>query len=164
VAILAAVARPAPAQLGCSGATCTVEITMPVVDVLRLSLSVPGISLGSPSEADFAAGHKDVIGPGVTATVKANRAFQVQVGGSTGTFQYAGSAPDPAKPASDLLWSTSQAGLPATSTHMGMTSMLLNQGTGGSVQATIYMRTLWSFLRDVPGNYSMSVRLTLSAP
>jgi hypothetical protein len=163
IAVLAA-ARPAAAQLGCAGNACTVEITMPVVDVLRLSVSAPGIGLGSPTESDYSAGYKDVMGPAVTATVKANRAFQVQMGGSGATFLYAGSNPDPAKPASDLLWATTQAGLSATSTHMGATSMILNQGTGGSVQAMIYMRALWDFTRDVPGSYTMSVRFTLSAP
>jgi hypothetical protein len=33
-----------------------------------------------------------------------------------------------------------------------------------SAQASLYLRTLWSFTRDVPGNYSMGIRFTLSAP
>lgn len=164
VVAMAAAAQPAAAQLGCSGAACTVEVTMPVVDVLRLSLNVPSIALGTPTEADFTAGYRDVSGPAVTVTGKSNRAFQVQMGGATGTFQYAGAHPNPSKPASQLLWATSQAGLSATTSHMGTTSMILNQSAGASAQAMIYMRALWNFTSDVPGSYSMSVRFTLSAP
>jgi hypothetical protein len=164
VVATAAVAQPAAAQLGCSGATCTVEVTMPVVDVLRLSLNVPSIALGSPTEADFTAGYRDVPGPAVTVTAKSNRAFQVQMGGATGTFQYTGAHPNPTKPASQLLWATSQAGLSATTSHMGTTSMILNQSAGASAQAMIFMRALWNFTSDVPGSYSMNVRFTLSAP
>jgi hypothetical protein len=157
-------ARPATAQLGCSGATCTVEITMPVTDVLRLTLSTGGIPLGTPDETDFTNGYKDFIGAAVTATVKANRPFHVQVSGGSPLFGYAGSLPNPSKPASDLRWATSQAGLAGASNDMGTPGLLMNLGASASAQASLYLRTLWNFTRDVPGTYSMSIRFTLSAP
>lgn len=162
--LLAFATRPSQAQLGCAGSACTVEVTLPVSDVMRISLSSTGVSLGSPTENDYRNGYRDVAGPAVTATVKANRAFQVQVVGNGATFQYAGSSTNPNKAASDLRWSTSQAGLASTTNHMGTAATLLNSGPGSSVQASLYLRTLWDFTRDVPGTYSMAIRFTLSAP
>lgn len=137
---------------------------MPTVDVMRISVSSPTVSLGTPSEADYTAGFKDVVGAAVVASVKSNRAYQVQVGGATPRFTYTGSHPNPDKPASELKWATSQAGLASTTNHMGTNAVLLNNKPGGPVQASLYLRTLWNFQRDVPGAYSMSVRLTVSAP
>lgn len=164
--LLAALAAPVPAraQLGCAGSSCTVEISVPVADVLRITLSNGGVPLGSPGEADYAAGYRDVSGPAVTASVKANRPFQVQVVGGQASFSYLGSHTNPAKPASDLLWATSQAGLAGTTTNMGTPALLLNQGPGGNVQASLFLRTRWSFTSDVPGTYSLPIRFTLSAP
>lgn len=157
-------ARPAAAQLGCSGNSCTVEIRMPTVDVMRISVSTSSVSLGTPGEADYTAGFRDVAGAAVTATVKANRAYQVQVSGATPTFTYSGKFANPNKPASELKWATTQGGLAGTSNHMGTSAVLLNNKPGGPLQASLYLRTLWNFQRDVPGAYSMSVRLTVSAP
>ena len=155
LAILALATRQARAQLGCSGATCTVEITMPVSDVLLLSLSASSVALGSPIETDFQAGYRDVSGAAVNVTAKSNRAFTVQLGSVTPAFAYSGTLPNPNKPASHLLWATSAGGLATTT--------FLSQGAA-SVTSPLYLRTLWSFANDVPGTYSLTVRLTLSAP
>jgi hypothetical protein len=162
--LLALTARPVQAQLGCAGSACTVEVSLPVASVMRISLSSTGVSLGTPTGSDYQLGYRDVAGPAVTATIKANRAFQVQVVGTGATFQYAGSSTNPNKAASDLRWATSQAGLATTTNHMGTAGSLLNHGPGANVQASLYLRTLWDFTRDVPGTYSMPIRLTLSAP
>jgi len=164
VVAVAAIAMPARAQLGCSGSSCTVEIAVPISDVLRISLSTTGVPLGAPGEADYASGFLDVTGPAVTAIVKANRPFQVQVVGAQAMFGYTGSHPDPAKPASDLLWATTQAGLAGTTNHMGIAGLLMNQGASGNARMPLYLRTLWSFTSDRPGSYSLPIRFTLSAP
>lgn len=161
--LLAIGAANASAQLGCSGATCTVEVSMPVNDVLRLTLSATSVGLGTPTEADFAAGYRDVSGAAVNVSAKANRAFSVQVTGVTPSFSYLGTLTNPAKPASDLLWSTSAAGLSSTTNHMGASATLLNQGAG-TFTSPLYLRTRWDFARDVPGTYSLAIRLTVSAP
>jgi hypothetical protein len=155
-------ARHAWAQLGCAGTTCTVEITMPVTDVLRLSLDASGLALGSPTESDYFAGYRDIAGA-VSVTAKANRAFQVQISGVSGTFTYTGPLADPAKPASDLRWATSAATLGSTTNHMGASSMLFNQGAG-AITTALFLRTLWSFTTDVPGTYSLAIRFTFSSP
>jgi hypothetical protein len=163
VLVLVAPARQAGAQLGCSGATCTVEISMPVTDVLRLSLSAPNIALGSPDDVDYQAGYRDVAGTAVNVTVRANRSFVVQLGGVTGSFSYAGSLTDPVKPASDLRWATSAAGLASTTNHMGTSATLLASPAAFLTQP-LFLRTLWSFATDVPGTYALTISFTLSAP
>lgn len=75
----------------------------------------------------------------------------------------AGPLADPGKPASDLRWATSAAGLGSTTNHMGASSMLFNQGAG-AITTALFLRTLWSFTTDVPGTYSLAIRFTFSAP
>ncbi|HSA54604.1 MAG TPA: hypothetical protein VLE53_02820 [Gemmatimonadaceae bacterium] len=162
-ALFTAGPRQARAQLGCSGATCTVEISMPVQEILRLTLSATGVALGSPVEADFQAGYRDVAGPAVTVTMKGNRPFQVQLQGMTPLFTYTGVLPDPLKPASQLLWATSAAGLAGTPDHMGASGTFFNGGPGSFTQP-LFLRTLWNFGTDVPGTYAVAIQFTLSAP
>jgi len=160
---LAALTRQAQGQLGCSGATCTIEISMPVTDVLRLSLSSGSVALGAPNDIDYQAGYRDVSGVAVSVTAKSNRPIAVQLGALTPAFSYAGSMANPNKPASHLRWATSAAALSTTTNHFGTTLTLLNQGAG-STTTPLYFRTLWSFATDVPGTYGLTISLTLSAP
>lgn len=161
--LLAGVARPASAQLGCSGATCTIELAMPVNDVLRLSLNAGSAGLGTPTETDYTAGFRDVAGTAANVSAKANRSFRVEVNGATPQFTFLGALPNPGKPAADLLWATSAAGLGSTTAHMGAPATLLNQGAG-TVTTPLFLRTRWDFARDVPGTYSLGIRFTISAP
>jgi len=161
--LLAGTTRQAGAQLGCSGATCTVEISMPISDILRVSLSVPSVGLGSPSDVDYAAGFRDVAGPAVAVTVKANRPVSLQMAGQSPTFGYAGTMSNPIKPATDLLWATTAAGLNGTPFNMGSPATLYSGGPT-SVTQSLFFRTLWNFATDVPGTYSLTISFTLSAP
>ena len=90
VALLAA-ASQADGQASCTGNPCTVQVTASatVNDVLKLTLSGTTTALGTPTEADYDAGFKDVAGP--TASVKANRPWHVDIAGAGATFTYAGS-------------------------------------------------------------------------
>lgn len=153
-----------PAQLGCSAATCTVEITLPVSDVMRLSVSQTSVSLGAPTIADFTAGYRDINGAAAVVTVKANRAFQVQLVGTTSTFAYSGTFANPVKPASDLTWATSQAGLSSSGNTAATSLTFIDQSASGSANQSLFLRTMWSFARDVPGTYSIVLSLTISAP
>jgi hypothetical protein len=99
----------------------------------------------------------------VNVSAKSNRAFTVQLSGVTPTFSYSGSLPNPSKSASDLLWATSAGALSTTTSHLGATTTLLSQGAG-SIMTPLFFRTLWSFVNDVPGTYSLAIRFTLSAP
>ena len=161
--VLSAVTRQAGAQLGCLGSSCTVEITMPVSDVLRLSLSTSGVALGTPVEADFLAGYRNVSGNAVNVTAKSNRPFTVQLSSVSSTFSYSGTLSDPSKPASNLLWATSAGALATTTNNFGTTTTFLNQGAG-AITSPLFLRTLWSFANDVPGTYSLTIRFTMAAP
>ena len=137
---------------------------MPVNDVVRLTLSQTSIGLGTPTGSDYANGYRDVSGAAATVTVKANRAFRVQVVGAAPNFTYSGAFSNPNKPATDLQWATSQAGLASTTNTMGATATLLNQGASASATQLLFLRTLWHFSTDVPGTYSLAVSVTLAAP
>ena len=161
VALLAA-ASQAYGQASCTGNPCTVQVTASatVSDVLKLTLSGTTTGLGTPTEADYDAGYKDVAGP--TASVKSNRPWHVDVAGSGATFSYAGSLTNPNKPSSDLHWGTS-AGTYANT--MGSSAVLLSGTTGtGSASQPIFFRTLWTWASDVPGSYSLVINFTLAAP
>ena len=134
---------------------------MPVVDILRLSVSGSSVGLGVPTDVDFTAGYKDV--SAVNVTVSANRPVVVQITGLTGTFGYIGAMSNPNKPASELRWATSAAALSSTTNHMGSLLTLVSQNAGSSL-IPLYLRTLWSYSTDVPGTYSLGISFTLSAP
>lgn len=161
VALFAA-ASQADGQASCTGNPCTVQVTASatVNDVLKLTLSGTTTALGTPSEADYDAGYKDVAGP--TASVKANRPWHVDIAGAGATFSYVGSLANPNKPSSDLQWGTS-AGTYAN--NMGASAVLLSgaNGTGNASQA-IFFRTMWAWASDVPGSYSLVINFTLAAP
>ena len=153
--------RQAAAQLGCAGATCTVEISLPVADVLKLSIGGSGVALGTPTDADYVAGFRD--GSALSVTVSANRPVVVQVAGMASTFSYAGSMTNSAKPASDLRWATSAVALSSTTNHMGSLLTFVSQNAGSTV-TPLHLRTRWSYATDVPGSYSLGISFTLSAP
>ncbi|HEV2641839.1 MAG TPA: hypothetical protein VGT98_04000, partial [Candidatus Elarobacter sp.] len=109
----------------------------------------------------FTAGFKDAAGP--TLTVKSNAAFRVSVVATTATFAYSGAQANPNKPASDLKWGTVSGTYP---NNAGTASLLFAVNTPATASATqqIFFRTLWALNKDVPGNYSLVVNFTLSAP
>lgn len=150
------------AQATCTGNPCSVQLnaSATVNDVLRLTLSSATTALGTPTEADYDAGYKDVAGP--TATVKSNRPWHVDVSGGAAAFSYTGSLTNPNKPASDLLWGTASG---TYGNNMGSSSVLVSgaSGTGNGSQG-IFFRTLWSWASDVPGSYGLVINFTLAAP
>ena len=153
---------------GSGSVSCTINVTMPTSDILKLTLTGTTVALGTPGETDFTNGFKDITGAAVTATVRANRAFRLQVVGSTTNFSFANMAgntfANPSKPASDLVWATTQSGLTSSTNNMGTTASVIAQGATSSVSQAVFFRTKWQFNRDVPGNYSLLLNFTLSAP
>lgn len=144
--------RQAEAQCGTACAAATVR--MRVVPTIRLELLTNPTSLGNPTAADFSVGHKDATGPSLT--VRANSNYQVDLVTESPAFGTT------SKPASDLLWGTTPGTYPY---NVGTSAMLTSGGaTAASAPVTIYYRTLWSFANDPPGDYTISVRYTLSAP
>lgn len=161
-AVLMGLGSSVASAQSCTGNPCTVQVTASATapDILRLTLSATTANLGNPTEADYDAGFLDAAGP--TATVKSNRPWHVDVVGAAGTFSYTGSLANPNKPSSSLLWGTTAG---TYGNNMGSTAALMSgaNGTGNAAQA-IFFRTLWSYVTDVAGSYSLVVNFTLAAP
>jgi hypothetical protein len=96
---------------------------------------------------------------GPTFTVKANRAYKVQISAAAASF----TGTTYAKPAADLAWSTSPSGTFAT---LSTTAADVDAGgaTAGSTSVGLYYKTTYKLLQDVPGTYSLDVKFTLVAP
>lgn len=156
------------AQLACNTTPCgptgaTNNVTVSVTDVVRLSVSTSTTDLGSPTQADYTAGHKDVAGP--TLTVLANHPWNVAIVGIVGgnfTCTPVASCRT-TKPAADLLWGTVNGTYghnAGANTNVFGTSQ---PATGGTTQSIFY-RTNWAMALDRPGTYTLVVSFTLSAP
>jgi hypothetical protein len=173
IAVIAAVlavagATPAIAQCTASGApaSCTQpgSATMTAGRVVRLQVSAGSTSLTAPTPADFDAGFNSTTGP--TLTVSANAPWMLQVRASTADWTATNTSPGaPArvnKPAADLKWAPSSAG-PFIALSTTDVTLVSGSATANSA-TTLYFQTLYSWTSDTPGNYGLTVVLTLTAP
>ena len=162
LALLALVATQAQAQNTCGANPCSVNDTakVTVATVLRLSLSSSATLLTAPDETAYDAGFQLDNGP--VATVKANRGWTLKVSANAAAWTAANGA-RAGKPASELLWATSSGG-----TYTGLTTSpatFSSAATGSAALAqSVFYKTLWSYANDTPGDYSLVVVYTLSAP
>jgi hypothetical protein len=156
------------AQCTVSGApdNCTDvgSVSMTAGRVVRLQVSAGSTSLTAPTADDFDAGFNATTGP--TFTVSANAPWTVSTRASSGFWTATNTSPGaPArttKPATDLTWSTASNG-----TFVGMTTTdatLVSGAATASSATTLFLRTLYGWTLDTPGNYSLTVVLTLTAP
>jgi hypothetical protein len=168
----AAIAWVAPSHLAaqCTAngapANCTQlgDVSMTAGRVVRLQVSAGSTPLTAPTPADFDAGFNATTGP--TFTVSANAPWTLSMRASSAFWTAANTSPGaPArttKPAADLTWSTASNG-----TFVGMTTTDATLVTGvatASSATTLFLRTLYGWTLDTPGNYSLTVVLTLTAP
>ena len=162
-------AAPARAQT-----SVTLGVELPVVPVMRLTVDRTVISLGQPSEApyDQAAGQT---APGTaTVTVKANRAYVVTMQAARASFLYSGPFATLAgrrdKPVDELRFATAPScGGGLTPVSVGGATVLTRAGGGSQGGAagdarTLCFNTRWLYQHDVPGNYSLALTFTVSAP
>lgn len=148
------------------GGNCNVpgSVTMTAGRVVRLQMSAGSTALTAPTPSDFDAGFNATTGP--TLTVSANAPWTLHLR-SSGAFWTAvntspGAPARTTKPAGDLSWSTSSGGI-----FSALTNSDVNLVTGAATASnatTIYFRTLYNWTLDTPGNYSLTVVLTLTAP
>jgi hypothetical protein len=157
------------------GAQCTVNgvpgtcnqpgsVSMTAGRVIRLQASAASTALTAPTPADFDAGFNSTTGP--SFTVSSNAAWTLHVRASTAvwtaTNTSAGAPARATKPAADLKWSTAPNG---TFNALTTTDALLVGGSATASSATtLYFQTLYAWTLDTPGNYSLSVILTLTSP
>jgi hypothetical protein len=161
-------ARNANAQCSVSGtpSSCSVpgSVSMTAGRVVRLQMSAGSTSLTAPTTADFDAGFNSTTGP--TLTVSANAAWTLHIRAAaavwTATNTTTGVVARVNKPAADLKWSTASGG---TFTALSASDANLVSGTATASNATtLYFQTLYDWALDTPGNYSMSIVLTLTSP
>jgi hypothetical protein len=153
-------------QTGAAG-SCTVNVTTTItLPTLPYHLTVGSATtaFGTVTSTNFDAGFAELAGPSVT--VQANKPWSVGIS-STATFWTATNT-DPTNPArttkprADLHWSNTS-GLVGTAVTGTVTTIGSGTGTAGTV-IPFFFRTIWNYTVDTPGNYSISVTFTLTAP
>lgn len=160
----------AAAQTQCTASgepdSCSVPgtVSMTAGRVVRLQMSAGSTPLTAPTTTDFDAGFNATTGP--TLTVSANAPWSLQIRAATATWNATSTAADApawaAKPAGDLKWSTAAGG-----SFVSLTTSDVNLFTGAATAsdaATLYFQTLYDWTTDTPGNYSLSIVLTLVSP
>jgi hypothetical protein len=166
----AAFSRPsmAAAQCTASGApgSCNLpgSVTMTAGRVIRLQVSAGSSTLTAPTPADFDAGFNSTTGPSLTVSANAPWTLHIRASAAlwTATNTSAGAPARTTKPAADLKWSTASNG---TFNALATTDVLLVGGSATASNATtLYFQTLYNWTLDTPGNYSLSVILTLTSP
>jgi hypothetical protein len=152
-------ATGAPASCGVPG-----SVSMTAGRVVRLQMSAASTSLTAPTPADFDAGFNATTGPALT--VSSNAAWTLHVRGAAALWTASNTSPGvPAranKPVGDLKWSSASGGA-----FSALTTSDVNLVTGSATAAnvtTLYFQTLYNWTLDTPGNYSLTVVLTLTAP
>ena len=160
LALLALGAPQAQAQT-CSTNPCSLNDTakVTVATVLRLTLSQSATSLTPPNEAAYDAGFQLDNGP--TATVKSNRPWTLKLSANAALWTAANGA-QASKAAGDLQWALTSGGS-YTGLSTTPATLITGNGTSGTAQA-VFHKTLWSYAADTPGDYSLVVVYTLSAP
>jgi hypothetical protein len=143
--------------------TVTLDKPATIVNPALLQLTV------SPTASTYTAATTDMdIAAGlagftpVSLSVKGNRAWTIQVNGSS-AFWTASPGAWTSKPVSDLIWSLTPAG---ATTAMSTTAKTLTSGSpgSGSPALSVYMRPIAHWATDKPGTYSMTVTFTMTTP
>ena len=152
-------ATGSPANCGLPG-----SVSLTAGRVVRLQVSAGSTPLTAPTPADFDAGLNATTGP--TLTVSATAPWTLHLRAASALWTATNTAPGaPArttKPAADLKWSTASNGAFSALTT-GDVTLLTGSATASSA-TTLYFQTLYNWTLDTPGNYSLSIVLTLTAP
>lgn len=168
VSCLAALPIALSAQCTASGApdACSVPgtVSMTAGRVVRLQMNATSTPLTAPTTADFDAGFNSTTGP--TLTISANAAWTLHIRAASAVWTASNTSPTaPArldKPAGDLRWSTALGGSFASLTTSDVS--LVNGSATAGAATTLEFQTLYSWAKDTPGSYSLSVVLTLTSP
>src|SRR6266853_4245582 len=154
-------AQNCSAPIPAGSCTASTSTTMIVGTVLQLALSASSTTLTPPTTAGYDAGFVADNGP--AATVKSNRSWALRIAAAaafwTASNTTAGVSARVNKPAADLQWSGSPGGPFAGVTVVG-TTFTSGSATGGTT-TTISYHTLYNWMLDTPGAYSLVVVLTL---
>ena len=161
-----AAAQTCTAPIPAGTCTASTSTTMTVGTVLRLSLSASSTILTPPATAGYDAGFVADNGPATTVT--ANRSWTLRITAGSAFWTASNTTPGViarvTKPAADLQWSTSPGGSFTGVTVAGATFTSGGGTAPAGTTTTIAYRTLYSWVLDTPGAYSLVVVLTLTAP
>lgn len=151
---------PAP----CSTASGTLLINFTIGRALQLTVTPTATSLTTPTPAHYNAGFAATTGP--TASIKSNAPWTLGISAGAATWTAVSTQSEPArtnKPASDLTWSTSSSG-PFVALSTTAVTFASGNATAGAIAASLFYRTLYSWALDTPGDYSLQIVFTLTAP
>lgn len=143
------------------GTSSTYSINLTITRAVRVALSGSSIALDPPVSDDFDAGFGQTVGP--TLTVTSNSAWSISARVTQAQWT---ASPAPAranKPAADLRWSRFAGGLFADFTTANVTVENGAVATAGTV-IPLYFRVRYDWLLDTPGDYSIPVQFTITAP
>jgi len=168
IALISLSPSPVVAQCTASGtpASCSLpgSVAMTAGRVIRLQMTATSTTLTAPTPADFDAGFNSTSGP--TLTVSSNSSWSLYVRSSAPLWSAtntAGGAPARTdKPVGDLRWSTDAGGpfVALTTTDAN----LLSGAATASDSRTLYFETAYSWALDTPGDYGLTLVVSLTAP
>ena len=169
VALIAASSAIAAAQGSCftsNAGTCiigpnaTYSFTITVPTAVQLSVPSGTFALGTATSAEFAAGFGTPLL--VPVSVRANTPWTVTVRSTATLWTATPGTARQDKPVGDLQWA-----LVAGGPYTNMTTTTATLGTGTATTLTslsLYLRASLVWLVDIPGNYSVPVQLSITAP
>lgn len=159
--LVAVGASQVAAQASCTSNGCnltqTVSATIP--PFLKMTLGANTFTLTAPLITDFAADSTATKTEASTfnVTVISNKAYNVSVQGAAWTAPWV-------KPVGDLSYNVDGGSYTAVTTSAANLYAASQTHTFLGRAAAIGFQTHWDFTNDIPGNYSMVLTYSLSAP
>jgi len=144
--------------------TATTSATLTVGKVVQLTLAATSTTLATPTIADYTTGY--LTGSGQTVSIRANANVVVQVASRTATWAATNTTPGvtawATKPSTDLQLGPATSGPFTALTTAGYT--LSSSGPTATLDVPIAYKLLLDWGRDTPGQYSLDVVYTVTAP
>jgi hypothetical protein len=160
------------AQLTCSvsgvSGKCSPDISLAVPATITnpafLSFTVsPSTTLtATATVTDMEVANGMSTGSVATITVQGNRTWSISVKGNSALWTATGSGAWASKPVSDLHWSLTPTGASTALSTTASTLMTGNPSSGTPI--SVYFRPVVHWLTDTPGNYTMGITFTITAP
>ena len=169
VVVLALVPRPGAAQscfVGAAPGTCSASTaaTLTVGKVVQLTLASTATVLATPTVADYTTGY--LIASGQLVSIRSNASVVVHVAARTAnwtaTNTTAGVTAWATKPSTDLQLGSSTTGPFTPLTTGGYT--LSSSGATATLDLPLIYKVLLDWGADTPGQYSLDVVYTVTAP
>lgn len=154
-------------EIGAAGScsvNATTSITLPTLPY-HLTIGSATTAFGTVTSTDFDNGFALISGP--TVTVKANKPWSV--GLSSAAIFWTAVNTDPSNPArttkprADLQWSNTSVVGSFVAVTGSVVTIRSGSGTPGTV-IPLFFHSVWNYTVDTPGNYSIVVTFTLTAP